>query len=71
MSGPASVRVPERHPIQNLLDDVDGIIIGIPVPDGYGGTHVHPVELDDDVKAHLKDMLISAYATGRVKGTPA
>lgn len=58
----------ERHPIQNLLDDVDGIVIGIPVPDGYGGRMVHPMELDEEVKSHIKDLVRSAYATGIAKG---
>jgi hypothetical protein len=58
------VTAAERHPIQNLLDEVDGIIIGVPVPDGSGGAIVHPVELDDEVKNHIKDQIRSAYATG-------
>jgi hypothetical protein len=60
----------ERHPIQNLLDEVDEIIIGIPVHDGYGGTTVRPLELDDEVKAHIRDMIRSAYATGRMTKGP-
>jgi hypothetical protein len=58
----------ERHPIQNLLDEVDRLIIGVPSPDGYGGVSIQSVELDDELKAHVKDQLMSAYATGVVKG---
>ena len=64
----ASTMAAERHPLQNLLDEVDGIVIDVPVNDGYGGRMIHPVELDDEVKNHLRDMLRSAYATGIAKG---
>jgi hypothetical protein len=57
-----------RSPVQNLLDEVDVIQIGVPVPDGYGGAMVYPVELDDEVKNHIKDLIRSAYATGRAHG---
>jgi hypothetical protein len=57
-----------RSPVQNLLDEVDGIVIGLPVPDGGGGVIIHPVELDDEVKAHIKDLIRSAYATGVTHG---
>jgi len=60
----------ERHPIQNLLDEVDGIIIGIPVSDGQGGTMIHPIGLDDDVKEHVRDLIRSAYATGLMQRRP-
>jgi hypothetical protein len=51
-----------------LLDEVDRLIIGVPSPDGYGGTSMQPVELDDELKNHIKDQLMSAYATGVTKG---
>ena len=57
-----------RSPVQNLLDEADQIITGFPVPDGNGGVNVYPVELDDEVKNHIKDLIRSAYATGRAKG---
>ena len=55
----------EKHPIQNLLDEVDGIVIAVPVHDGNGGVTIYPVELAEEVKSHIKDLVRSAYATGR------
>jgi hypothetical protein len=57
-----------RSPIQNLLDEVDAIVVGVYVPDGYGGNMVRPVEPDDEFKNHVKDLIRSAYATGRNHG---
>jgi hypothetical protein len=54
-----------RSPVQNLLDEVDMIVIGVMVPDGNGGVMPCPIELDNEVKAHIKDQIRSAYATGR------
>jgi hypothetical protein len=62
------VTAAERHPIQNLLDEVDEIIIGVPVPDGNGGVAFVPAGLDIEVKNHIKDMIMSGYATGIAKG---
>lgn len=63
------VAAAERHPIQGLLDEVDLIVIGVPVPDGNGGAMIHPMELDDELKAYLKESLMSAYATGVTRAT--
>jgi hypothetical protein len=55
-----ATRARERHPIQNLLDDVDAFHGTIAGPDGQ----LERVPLDGEFKAHVKDMLMSAYATG-------
>ena len=49
-----------RHPIQGLLDDVDTFHGNVTGQDGM----VYQVPFDPDFTAHLKDMLMSAYATG-------
>jgi len=55
-----------RSPIQNLLDEVDMLVVGIPVADAAGEVTFHPFVPDDEVKNHIKDQIRSAYATGKV-----
>lgn len=55
-----------RSPVQNLLDEVDGLAVQVPVQQGEFTVH-YTVDLDDESKSHVKDLIRSAYATGLTK----
>lgn len=52
-----------RSPVQNLLDEADALSVQVPIQQGEF-TVCYTVDLDDESKNHVKDMIRSAYATG-------
>lgn len=56
-----------RSPVQNLLDEVDGLSVQLPVQQGEHVVY-YTVDLDDESKIHIQDLIRSAYATGVCRG---
>jgi hypothetical protein len=54
-----------RSPIQNLLDEVEplGMMLGVISFDEQGQIVLYP--MNEEIKNHIKDLIRSAYATGR------
>jgi hypothetical protein len=56
----------ERSPIQNLLDEVDEFEFTVALVDEQGPLLVAQVPINDEDKIMIKDMIRSAYATGKL-----